>query len=77
VTELPPGTRAGPGWAIPGVLLAVTLLLALALRLRLGRLPGDLAVERGNWRFYFPIVTCLLLSLLMTLVLWLISALRR
>jgi len=34
----------------------------------LGRLPGDLVVRRGNFTFYFPIVTCLLLSLLLTLI---------
>ncbi len=35
----------------------------------LGRLPGDIAVERGNVRFYLPLATGLLLSLLLTLVL--------
>ncbi|PWU17246.1 MAG: DUF2905 domain-containing protein [Verrucomicrobia bacterium] len=37
----------------------------------LGRLPGDVHYSRGNFSFYFPIVTCLLLSLLLTLILWL------
>jgi hypothetical protein len=37
----------------------------------LGRLPGDIHYTRGNFSFYFPIVTCLLLSLLLTLILWL------
>jgi len=36
----------------------------------LGRLPGDIHYTRGNFSFYFPIVTCLILSLLLTLVLW-------
>jgi membrane protein implicated in regulation of membrane protease activity len=36
-----------------------------------GRLPGDIAVHRGNVRFYFPIVTCLILSALLSFVLWL------
>jgi len=34
-------------------------------------LPGDLVVERRNFRFYFPIVTCLVLSLVLTLLAWL------
>jgi hypothetical protein len=34
----------------------------------LGRLPGDIHFKRGNSTFYFPIVTCLLLSLLLTLI---------
>jgi hypothetical protein len=39
----------------------------------LGRLPGDLHVERGNWTFYFPLGTSIVLSVLLTLVLWLIN----
>jgi hypothetical protein len=35
----------------------------------LGRLPGDIFIERGNFSFYFPIVTCIILSLLLTLIL--------
>lgn len=38
----------------------------------LGRLPGDIAVERGNFRIYFPIVTCVVLSLLLTAIMSLI-----
>ncbi len=37
----------------------------------LGRLPGDIHYAKGNFSFHFPIVTCLLLSLLVTLILWL------
>jgi len=36
----------------------------------LGRLPGDIHYTRGNFSFHFPIVTCLLLSLVLTLVMW-------
>jgi hypothetical protein len=39
----------------------------------LGRLPGDISIERGNFRFYAPIATSLLLSLILTLVLNLVS----
>lgn len=35
----------------------------------LGRLPGDIAVDRGNVHFYFPLVTCLILSVILTVVL--------
>ena len=34
----------------------------------LGRLPGDVRIERGNWGFYFPIVTCIVLSVILTLI---------
>jgi hypothetical protein len=37
----------------------------------LGRLPGDIHYSRGNFTFYFPLVTCILVSLLLTFVLWL------
>jgi hypothetical protein len=39
--------------------------------LRLGRLPGDLSIQRRNLRFYFPVTTCILLSLVLSLVLYL------
>jgi uncharacterized protein YybS (DUF2232 family) len=37
----------------------------------LGRLPGDIHYTKGNFSFHFPIVTCLLLSLVLTFILWL------
>jgi hypothetical protein len=37
----------------------------------LGRLPGDIVIERGNFRFYFPLATSILLSILLTLIIWL------
>jgi len=37
----------------------------------LGRLPGDIHYTKGNFSFHFPIVTCLLASLFLTLLLWL------
>jgi len=37
-----------------------------------GRLPGDIRIEKENFRFYFPIVTMILFSLLGTLIIWLI-----
>ena len=36
----------------------------------LGRLPGDIHYQKGNFSFYFPVITCLLLSLLLTFLLW-------
>src|SRR3546814_257307 len=39
----------------------------------LGRLPGDIVVERENFRFYFPITTSLLVSIVLSLILWLLS----
>ncbi|HVM49189.1 MAG TPA: DUF2905 domain-containing protein [Candidatus Acidoferrum sp.] len=54
------------------VLVAVGVLLWSGLgRGWLGRLPGDVHYARGNFSFYFPVVTCLLLSVVLTLLLWL------
>ena len=38
--------------------------------LRLGRLWGDIAIKRGNFSFYFPLTTCILLSILLSLVVY-------
>jgi uncharacterized protein YybS (DUF2232 family) len=58
---------------VAGVLLIVvgTLLWAGIGKGWLGRLPGDIHYTKGNFSFHFPIVTCLLLSLILTLILWL------
>lgn len=56
-----------------GVLAFTGLLLLVADRfpgLRIGRLPGDLAVERERWSFYFPLGTSILISIVLTLLLW-------
>jgi len=37
----------------------------------LGRLPGDIVIRRGNWSFYFPLATSIVVSVLLTLLLWL------
>lgn len=42
----------------------------------LGKLPGDIRVERGNFRFYFPIATSILISIVLSLLLYLLSRLR-
>lgn len=39
----------------------------------LGRLPGDIHFQRGNWTFYFPLATSLLLSVVLTLILWILG----
>jgi hypothetical protein len=63
-------------------LAAVGALVWLAARrgrfpLRLGRLPGDIAYQGKHGSFYFPVVTCILLSVALTLILWLVQWLRK
>lgn len=43
----------------------------------LGRLPGDIEYKGKNFQFYFPVVTCLVVSVVLTAVLWVISFLAR
>jgi hypothetical protein len=54
-------------------LVVIGLLWPYLSRLGLGRLPGDIVIERENMSFYFPLVTCLLLSLAFSLVFWLVN----
>lgn len=53
--------------------LAVGLLWPYLSRIGLGRLPGDIVIERDNVTFYFPLMTCLLLSLLFSLIFWVVN----
>lgn len=59
--------------AIGIVLVAIGLLWPWLTRLGLGRLPGDIVVQRGGFSFYFPIVTCLIVSVVVSLILWLLN----
>ena len=70
--------------SLPRILVVVGLaLVALGLLLYalpsvpfLGRLPGDIRIERPGFRLYVPITSCIVASLILTLLLWLISRLR-
>jgi hypothetical protein len=44
---------------------------------RLGRLPGDIAYQGKSGSFYFPVVTCILLSVVFTLIMWVVNYFRR
>jgi hypothetical protein len=58
-----------------GLLIAgVGVVLVLAGRLPwIGRLPGDIHIQRGNFTFYFPLATSILVSVALTLIFWLIG----
>ena len=53
------------------VLVVLGLLWPWLQKAGLGRLPGDIAVERDNFRFYFPITTSIIVSIVLTLLFWL------
>jgi DUF2905 family protein len=68
-------------WLILGGLIVAAigglLFIGGRLPLRLGRLPGDIAIEGRRGSFYFPVVTCILLSVVFTVVMWLVSFFRK
>jgi len=55
------------------VILVAGLLWPYLSRIGLGRLPGDIVIERENMTFYFPLMTCLLVSVLLSLVFWAVN----
>lgn len=63
--------------AVGGLLLLAGLLLLFFDRLPFsGRLPGDIVVRKKNFTFYFPLATSILISIILSLVLWFISRFR-
>lgn len=76
---LDPVREAGKLLMVFGVaLVAAGVFLAVGGKLpgRLGRLPGDIVIRRDHSTFYFPLVTCLVLSVVVSLLLWLVARLR-
>jgi len=72
---------AGLGKILLGVGLVMVLLGGFLLLVSnfsgkvpwLGRMPGDVYIERGSWRFYFPLTTSIVLSVALTVLFWLFS----
>lgn len=59
------------------VVLGLIVMLAGKTNIPLGRLPGDIAYRGKNTSFYFPIVTCIVLSILLSAIMWIISRFSR
>jgi hypothetical protein len=54
------------------ILVIVGAVVLLAPKLPwLGKLPGDISLKRGNFSLYFPLGTCILISIILTLIVWL------
>lgn len=64
----------GRSLVIMGVVLVVVgLIISFAPRLPwLGKLPGDILIKKENFIFYFPLATCILVSLLLSFIMWLL-----
>jgi Protein of unknown function (DUF2905) len=75
-----PTRELGRLFLIGGIVLAAAgalLLFGARLPFRIGRLPGDIAIEGRRGSFYFPVVTSLLLSVGLTLIFWIIGWMRK
>lgn len=75
-----PAREIGKLLIIAGVCLAavgVWFVFGGRVPFRLGRLPGDVAYHGRHGSAYFPIVTCIVLSVLLTLILWIVNFFRR
>jgi uncharacterized protein HemY len=55
------------------LILIVGIAWPLLSRIGLGRLPGDIVIERGGTSFYFPIVTCIIISIVLSAIFWLFN----
>jgi len=54
------------------VLVAIGLAWPWLQKLPFGRLPGDIFIKREGFQFFFPLTTCILISIIITLILWLL-----
>jgi len=59
--------------AIGLLILIVGIAWPVVSRLGLGRLPGDIVIHRGGTTIYFPLTTCLIISVVLSLVIWVIN----
>ena len=55
------------------ILIAVGVAWLIGERMGLGRLPGDILIERGNFKLYIPVMTSVIISIVLSLILWLIN----
>ena len=55
------------------ILLIVGLLWPWIQKLGLGRLPGDIAIEKDNFKFFFPLTTSIIISIVLTILIWLFT----
>jgi len=66
-------------WLITAGVIVVLLGVFMIVLGKVGlfKLPGDLQFGGKNWRFYFPILSCIIISIILTIILWLINYFRK
>ena len=79
-TSMDPLREIGKLLLVVGVVLigaGALLMFGARLPFRLGRLPGDISYQGRHGSFYFPIVTCIVVSVALTLIFWIVNFFRR
>ena len=59
--------------AVGIIVVIVGLLMLLNIKIPFGKLPGDIVIKKENFTFAFPIVTCIIASIILSFVMWIIS----
>ena len=80
MTSANPLGELGKLLLVVGMILVVAgalLLFGVRLPFRLGRLPGDIVYHGRHGSFYFPVITCIVLSLVLSLLVWIVNFFRR
>jgi hypothetical protein len=80
IVAMDPSRELGKLLLIAGIVIVgagAFLFFGAKLPLRLGRLPGDISYQGRHGSFYFPIVTCLVVSVVLTLLFWIVNYFRR
>ena len=80
MTSANPLGELGKLLLVVGMILVVAgalLLFGVRLPFRLGRLPGDIVYHGRHGSFYFPVITCIVLSLVLSLLIWIVNFFRR
>lgn len=63
---------------LTGIVISIVgVVIILLSKTGLFKLPGDMYFEGKNWKVYFPVVSCLVISIVLTVILWIISYLRK
>lgn len=77
MTDLEP-QQFGKYILITGIVISFIGIVFIFLgKMGLFRLPGDIELEGKNWKIYFPIISCITISIILTIILWIISFLRK
>ena len=77
MTDLEP-QQFGKYILITGIVISIIgIIVILFGKTGIFRLPGDIELEGKNWKIYFPIISCIIISIILTVILWIISFLRK